>query len=310
MVFFEMARLIDIASGYPVDLPRSQMTFGTAPDNTIPIAEGYGLNAHHFHVTPVPGGNLLVDVTGQHATFVNDQPVSQVMLKNGDVITAGQLKLRYESQAVPPPLPPEDPPPVAAESSGPLYNGHSPRDHGLQPAQAHHVATGTKIGRKGQTCKDGGKTFLPNAATAIHLFKWILPALGIILWLVKWGYGFYRVKDGFDQAETVSAAYALVETYREAREAKAPQIQNVRDPGRLVRLLVRGVYGSGEETGREFRAPLNKDQADDALEMLTWEEGDGLTFKYEYREHRAHADGMENTSPAGVDPEALAPDEV
>ena len=69
-----MARFIDIASGYSLDLPSQRMTLGTAPDNTVPVAEGFGVSTRHFQITPVPGGNLLSDLTGQQATLVNDHP--------------------------------------------------------------------------------------------------------------------------------------------------------------------------------------------------------------------------------------------
>ena len=42
-----MARFIDIASGYPLELPDQPVTFGSAADNTIPIAEAFGLSAGH-----------------------------------------------------------------------------------------------------------------------------------------------------------------------------------------------------------------------------------------------------------------------
>src|SRR5436190_2842767 len=109
-----MARFIDIASGYPLELPGQPVTFGSAADNTIPIAEAFGLSARHFQITPTPGGNVLTDMTGQASTLVNDQPVTEAILRNGDVISAGRMKLRYESQPTPPPLPPEETLPVAA----------------------------------------------------------------------------------------------------------------------------------------------------------------------------------------------------
>jgi hypothetical protein len=202
---------------------------------------------------------------------------------------------------MPPPLPPENPDSSPANTIAALLpelvaSGYSPPQN---PENRVAYTPKSKVG-KDQTWTDGGKSSLPNRSTVIHVIKWVLPMLGVILFLAKWGYRFYAADDDMDQDERLGAAHTLVYTYHEAKEAKAPQIENVRDPARIVRLLVRGVYGGGSDAGHEFKAELTQDEADDALEMLTWREGDGLTFKQEYREHRPDYMEVDDTTvPAG-----------
>lgn len=291
MEFLEMPRFIDIASGYPLELQPQRMTFGTAADNSVPIAEGFDLCARHFQVTPVPGGNLLVDMSGQQATLLNDEPVSQAMLRNGDVVTAGRMKLRYESQVVPPPLPPEPPPAVmeAPMPPAPVY-GQSIRSNEVAPRseppppQENRVLAAIKTGRKIVDIANGRRTSLPSGENSGNLLKWGLPILGLIIGLAKWGHKHF----GSNKEEAIGTAYALIDTYRDAHEAKAPLIENVNDARRIVRLLVKGVYGGGSESGHEFKAFVDEDEAEDALEVLMWREGEGLTFKNEYREYRTN----------------------
>lgn len=284
-----MPRLIEVRSGHSIDLPAQRSTFGTAADNTVPIAEGFQISARHFQISPVPGGNLLLDMTGQQATLVNDQPVSQVMLKNGDMITAGQLLLRYEC---PPPLPSANPAaPPCANDAGPASALPAPAGYGTPSPQ--NFVTPRRNGKvEGRDYTVSGKSSMPNAATAVHLYKWMLPALGIILFVVRWIYNIYSVKSDMDKGDAVGTAYMLVDIYREAQEAGSPQIENISDPDRLVRLLVRGVYGGGDQADHEFKAPIDIAEAEDAIEILTWTEGTGLTLKHEYRDVSEELDDL------------------
>ncbi len=293
-----MARFVDLASGHSLELPPQRTTFGTAADNHIRMAEGFDLSPQHFQVVPVPGGTVLVDMTGRQATLVNNAPVSQVMLKNGDIVTAGKLSLRYECVPVPPPLPPEIPVTPAAQAntfaaSPPLSTAAGLP--GMLPSYTPRSA------RREIAFENGGTSSVPNAATAIHLYKWMLPVMGLILWAGKWAYNIYSVKSDMDEGETRAAAYALVETFRQAREAKAPVAGNVHDAGHAVRALVRGFPGGGDYSDYEFKVEVEPDVADDALEMLTWSESEGLTFKAEFRKRST---GYQEEDDTTVEPES------
>lgn len=297
-----MARFVDLASGHSLELPPQRTTFGTAPDNHIPMAEGFDLCLRHFQVMPVPGGTVLVDMTGQQATLLNHSPVSQAMLKNGDIVTAGKLSMRYECIPVPPPLPPELPSDLSAAGNtlAPLVPAAGPEVTQMPPSFTPRSAS------KAVSFESGGTSSLPNVATAIHLYRWMLPVLGLILWAGKWCYNIYSVKDGMEESENRAVAYALVETFREAREARAPLIENVHDARHAVRVLLRGVHGSGEYADVEFKVDITRDAADDALEMLMWSEGTGLTFKHEYRDKSSNYEEEDDTTiEAGAEEDPL-----
>jgi hypothetical protein len=305
-----MARLVDLASGHSLELPCQRTTFGTAPDNHIPMAEGFGLCPRHFQVTPVPGGTVLMDMTGQQATLLNNSPVSQAMLKNGDIVTAGKLSLRYECIPVPPPLPPECPPDgaVAGNTLAPPLPGSTAGGPGIAPMPRSYTPRSSS---KAASFESGGTSSIPNAATAIHLYKWMLPVLGLILWAGKRCYNIYSVKDGMEESENRAVAYALVETFREAREARAPLIENVHDAGHAVRILLRGVHGSGEYADIEFKVDITRDAADDALEMLMWSESAGLTFKHEYRDRPSNFEEEDDTTiEAGAEEDLMSLEDI
>ena len=121
-----MSRLI-APTGHVLDLPSRHLTFGEAPECDIPLTGGYGLAGLHFEIAPGTDGiSYLRDASGQAGTFVNGQPVTVVALREGDVIQAGRLTLRFaESAAVvpppgvtPPPLVPAAPTPVVLPTRG------------------------------------------------------------------------------------------------------------------------------------------------------------------------------------------------
>ena len=257
---------------------------------------------------------MLVDMTGQQGTLVNNQPVSQVMLKNGDVIKAGLLELRYECIPVPPPLPPEDPPPSVSAPPLPVAIGYvqsppPPMANGLASVPQPRPYVPGRLSAKEIAYEKGGKTSVPNVATAIHLYKWMLPVMGLIIWIGKWCWGFYRAGSEMDKEDAKAAAWALVEEFRQAHEAKAPLIENVHDAKHAVRLLRKGVNGAGEYSSYEFKVELDDDQAEDALEMLMWREGAGLTFKHEYRDRESEFHEVDDTTiDAGED--EIVPDGI
>ena len=100
-----MSRLI-APTGHVLDLPARHLTFGEAPECDIPLTGGYGLAGLHFEIAPgTDGFSYLRDASGQAGTLVNGQPITVVALREGDVIQAGRLTLRFaETAAVVPPL--------------------------------------------------------------------------------------------------------------------------------------------------------------------------------------------------------------
>ena len=113
-------------TGHSMPLPADAVVVGSDPQAHVPIRADLGLAPHHYELRPMPGqGHQVVSLRAQFPVMVNDQPVPSAMLMDGDVITAGGLRLMYRNEALaappapvacnPPPLPTMSmPPPLPA----------------------------------------------------------------------------------------------------------------------------------------------------------------------------------------------------
>jgi len=72
--------------------PSGSTTIGRAPDNDIVIPDVLA-SEYHAYLLPTAQGVLIVDVTGTNGTFVNGQQVRSAILREGDVVTIGNLDL-------------------------------------------------------------------------------------------------------------------------------------------------------------------------------------------------------------------------
>lgn len=91
-----MARLRSL-NGHILTLPPRRVSVGESVANEIPIARGNGLAAVHFRLQPWESGYFLEDCGSGLGTLVNGLSVSWAPLNHGDVITAGNLTMTYES---------------------------------------------------------------------------------------------------------------------------------------------------------------------------------------------------------------------
>ena len=100
--------LLIAPTGHSLDLPARHLTFGESPECDIPLAAGYGLASLHFEIAPATdGGSYLRDASAGVGTLINGLPVAITLLRDGDVIQAGQLTLRFsESPNIVPPMTP------------------------------------------------------------------------------------------------------------------------------------------------------------------------------------------------------------
>ncbi len=104
-----MARL-RTTTGHTLDLPARRVGVGTSPANDITVQPGHGLAPLHFYLQPGESGYVLEDGGSGLGTLVNGKLVSWVPLKPGDVITAGNLTMQYESPGGPGGTPPVEEP--------------------------------------------------------------------------------------------------------------------------------------------------------------------------------------------------------
>lgn len=77
-----------------IPLDRRLVTLGRHETNDLRVP-GRMVSRHHAQITTLGHNSFLVDLNSRNGTFVNDQPVRQVLLSDGDRIAIGDYVLRY-----------------------------------------------------------------------------------------------------------------------------------------------------------------------------------------------------------------------
>ncbi len=89
-----MAKLF-AQTGHSLELPARRVSFGVASSCDIPLT-AEGLAEEHFSISYAKGQSVLQDLTGGNPGIqVNGQPMTEVKINHGDVITAGELRLAF-----------------------------------------------------------------------------------------------------------------------------------------------------------------------------------------------------------------------
>jgi len=79
--------------GKSIPLSRKTMTLGRSEDNDIPL-DSKLVSRHHARLLVGPNGVIIEDCGSTNGCFVNGQQVKQHVLREGDVLALGELKLR------------------------------------------------------------------------------------------------------------------------------------------------------------------------------------------------------------------------
>ncbi len=80
--------------GRPADVPTGSTKIGRATDNDIVIPDVLA-SRHHATLIPSPGGTEILDNRSINGTFVNGSRVDSAILKDGDVVTIGNIDLIF-----------------------------------------------------------------------------------------------------------------------------------------------------------------------------------------------------------------------
>src|SRR5712691_416231 len=100
-----MAKLVVLSAGMTGrthELKVDKTTIGRVEDNTFQIAEP-SVSSHHCELL-LRGNDVLVkDLNSTNGTFINGEKVSESVLKTGQVLRLGQIEMRLETDAPPPP---------------------------------------------------------------------------------------------------------------------------------------------------------------------------------------------------------------
>jgi pSer/pThr/pTyr-binding forkhead associated (FHA) protein len=75
------------------------VTIGRLPDNSLPL-EDASVSSHHAQLKHEGGEYKLVDLDSTNGTFVNDQQITTVTLRNGDAIRFGKIETVFFAQEV------------------------------------------------------------------------------------------------------------------------------------------------------------------------------------------------------------------
>ena len=87
--------IIRILRGPPAP-PPGTITIGRATDNDIVIPDVLA-SRHHATLVPSPEGVKILDARSINGTFVNGTRVDQALLREGDVVTIGNVDLMFHS---------------------------------------------------------------------------------------------------------------------------------------------------------------------------------------------------------------------
>jgi pSer/pThr/pTyr-binding forkhead associated (FHA) protein len=83
-------------TGRAHELNVDRTTIGRVEDNTFQIADG-SVSSHHCEVN-LRGSEILIrDLNSTNGTFINNEKISEAVLKPGQVLRLGQVELKLET---------------------------------------------------------------------------------------------------------------------------------------------------------------------------------------------------------------------
>lgn len=85
-----------LADGTRITLAETLVTIGRSPDCSVHMADS-SVSRRHAEVRPVGDGWLLVDNGSTNGTRVNGATITERRLVDGDAVTVGDAKLRFEA---------------------------------------------------------------------------------------------------------------------------------------------------------------------------------------------------------------------
>lgn len=179
-----MAKLVVLSEGFAGrthELKGEKITIGRLEDNTFQIPEP-SVSSHHCEIL-IRGKDIVVrDLQSTNGTFINGEPVTEAVLKPGQILRLGAVELRLEDDTAPAAAPtapaasataPAAPPKKALGQTSPIPRGVSlsELESGARPADL----------KKTGFAKKEDKTRI--------LFWGVFAVVGlIILGLLVWGY--------------------------------------------------------------------------------------------------------------------------
>ncbi|MDR0533498.1 MAG: FHA domain-containing protein [Verrucomicrobiales bacterium] len=162
-----MARLIAQTpelAGQIYELDSPLLTFGRAEDNVLSIPHG-SISSHHGEFRLDGSDYRLVDIGSTNGSKVNDAPVTNHLLRHGDLVMLGNALFEYQSQA-----------PTTAAPTAPLPPSGERIALGMNQSGVGRPASFVNLVAISKPSKSGGKK-LP-----------LLLIIGIVVVLLAGGY--------------------------------------------------------------------------------------------------------------------------
>jgi hypothetical protein len=120
-------------TGRTFELNNERTTVGRVEDNDFHIADG-SVSSHHAEVI-LRGAEILIrDLNSTNGTFINNEKITEMVLKPGQTLRLGQVELKIDDGK---PVTAPPPPPVGASAPAPT------------PAPAKRTADGTMMISRG-----------------------------------------------------------------------------------------------------------------------------------------------------------------
>jgi hypothetical protein len=118
-----MAKLVILnqgMTGRTFDLIVERTTVGRVEDNTFHIADG-SVSSHHAEIILRGSDVVIKDLNSTNGTFINNERVTETVLKPGQTLRFGQVELKIDDGKPVTAPPPSAPPtaPAAAPASAP-----------------------------------------------------------------------------------------------------------------------------------------------------------------------------------------------
>jgi len=114
-----MAKLVILnqgMTGRTFELNIERTTVGRVEDNTFQIADG-SVSSHHAEIV-LSGAEILIrDLNSTNGSFINNEKISEKVLKPGETLRFGQVELKIDDGkpvSAPPPAPAPAPAPASA----------------------------------------------------------------------------------------------------------------------------------------------------------------------------------------------------
>lgn len=105
-----MAKLVILTEGFAgtsYELKAERTTVGRHEDNAFVIPEP-SVSGHHCEII-LKGNEVIVrDLNSTNGTYINSQPITEAVIKPGQILRLGQVELRFEDGTTPQPKKPLD----------------------------------------------------------------------------------------------------------------------------------------------------------------------------------------------------------